>query len=285
MANACVPHVVRPQAQTIFGFPGGIGGLIARNDSTLGVQYYHFDDLGSVAGLTGTTTSDYNYDAFGNLLTAQASGDTNRYLFSTKEFDARAGLYYFSARYYDPTVGRFLTADPMGFVDGPNQYVFVHNNPVNFIDLMGLQTITEELVTTTVIVAGATAILSHLNRNGLNAGAGYPPLREVAGAPSLESLGYFPNFKFNRPPNSNSPKRNKLFKILAAIGAAGYLQKQFGIEEKTREDFENKVLNSNNSAGKEHSTTPSGSIPNIRGFINNLNLYRYPTVNFMSNRA
>lgn len=47
------------------------------------------------------------------------------------------GLYYFRARYYDPSVGRFLTKDPAGLIDGPNLYAYVGNNPVSQTDPSG----------------------------------------------------------------------------------------------------------------------------------------------------
>ncbi|MCK4401360.1 RHS repeat-associated core domain-containing protein [bacterium] len=39
---------------------------------------------------------------------------------------------------YDPTVGRFISKDPLGMIDGPNMYAYVNNNPVNLIDPWGL---------------------------------------------------------------------------------------------------------------------------------------------------
>lgn len=72
------------------------------------------------------------------MLTPQASSDTNRYLFSSKELDARSGLQYFNFRYYDPEVGRWLTPDPLGYADGMNRYSYANNNPVNIIDPYGL---------------------------------------------------------------------------------------------------------------------------------------------------
>lgn len=41
-------------------------------------------------------------------------------------------------RYYDPEVGRYITPDPSGFEDGVNIYLYVHNNPINHIDPLGL---------------------------------------------------------------------------------------------------------------------------------------------------
>jgi RHS repeat-associated protein len=65
----------------------------------------------------------------------------NPYGFSTKEYNSKSGLIYFGARYYDPKVGRWITRDPLGMVDGPNVYVFVRNNPVNWIDWLGLDVV------------------------------------------------------------------------------------------------------------------------------------------------
>ncbi|MSO19016.1 MAG: RHS repeat-associated core domain-containing protein [Acidobacteria bacterium] len=43
------------------------------------------------------------------------------------------------ACYYDPTVGRFLSKDPIGFAGGNNFYSYVDNNPANFSDPFGLE--------------------------------------------------------------------------------------------------------------------------------------------------
>jgi RHS repeat-associated protein len=131
------------------GFPGGIGGLISMKryqpeeddedeDSDAKVYYYHYDALGSVRGLSnekGKLKAEFDYDAFGN---GRNNKEWNTYRFSSKEFEDHAGLYYFGARYYDPETGRWLTPDPLGFIDGPNKYLYVANNPVNFIDPWGL---------------------------------------------------------------------------------------------------------------------------------------------------
>ena|ERR1700674_3974778 len=48
------------------------------------------------------------------------------------------GLYYYRARYYDQSVGRFLTEDPIGFDEGLNFYAYTENTPTNWIDPFGL---------------------------------------------------------------------------------------------------------------------------------------------------
>lgn len=50
----------------------------------------------------------------------------------------QTGLYYYRARYYDAQVKRFVSSDPIGRQGGINQYAYVHNNPLSFIDPNGL---------------------------------------------------------------------------------------------------------------------------------------------------
>ncbi len=59
-------------------------------------------------------------------------------LFSTKYYDWETGLYYYGYRYYSPTIGRWLSRDPIGEKGGRNLYGFVDNNPLNLNDFLGL---------------------------------------------------------------------------------------------------------------------------------------------------
>ncbi len=104
-------------------------------------SYYEQDGLGSItslSGSSGTIATTYTYDAFGNLSVSTGSV-ANYYRYTGREFDTETGLYYYRARYYDPSVGRFLCEDPIAFVAGINFYPYVHNDPVSYIDPSGLQ--------------------------------------------------------------------------------------------------------------------------------------------------
>jgi RHS repeat-associated protein len=62
-----------------------------------------------------------------------------RYRYSGKERDDETGLYYYGARYYAPWLGRWMSTDPAGLVDGPNIYAYAANNPIALNDPSGTQ--------------------------------------------------------------------------------------------------------------------------------------------------
>ena len=103
-------------------------------------DYYQGDEQGSITALTnssGTIVQNYVYDAYGNA--KSSLGLTNSFRYTAREFDPETGLYYDRARYYDPTQGRFLSEDPIGFGGGNDFYPYADNNPVAYSDPFGLQ--------------------------------------------------------------------------------------------------------------------------------------------------
>ncbi len=64
----------------------------------------------------------------------------NPWRFRGKRIDKEVGLIYFGYRYYDPEIGRWISPDPMGTIDGPNLYAFVRNNPMKYVDYFGFNT-------------------------------------------------------------------------------------------------------------------------------------------------
>lgn len=104
-----------------------------------GSKYYHADGLGSSTLLTnaaGALQAFRRFDPWGK--TIGAGGTMPTYGYSGREPDLSTGYMYYRARYYDPTLGRFLGRDPIGLEGGINVYAYVDNNPVNFTDPSGL---------------------------------------------------------------------------------------------------------------------------------------------------
>jgi RHS repeat-associated protein len=102
--------------------------------------YYEQDAPGSITSISspaGTLTNTYSYDSFGKL-TASTGTLPNPFQFTGREFDSETGIYYYRARYYDQTAGRFVSEDPIRFKGGINFYVYAKNNPILFTDPLGL---------------------------------------------------------------------------------------------------------------------------------------------------
>ena len=142
-------HPFLRQAQdSLFGRRGFIIPL--RMERGGADYFYHVDGLGSITELTdsaGTIVQSYIYDSFGNVSVFDQIGAIisienaiiNPFTYTGRELDTETGLYYHRARYYDSSIGRFISEDPIRFDgDGPNLYGYTSNDPINFIDPLGL---------------------------------------------------------------------------------------------------------------------------------------------------
>lgn len=118
------------------------------------IYYLHPDHLGSTDIVTNEQnhiTEVLDYDPFGRLqLDKKGSTYQEKRKFIGQEHDA-TGLDYLNARYYDAATGRFISQDPLfwsaadSFLIDPqqqNSYSYSRNNPIRFIDPLGLSTAT-----------------------------------------------------------------------------------------------------------------------------------------------
>jgi len=90
----------------------------------------------SLADAAGSTQTTYTFEPFG-ATTATGQSSSNATQYTGREYDLTV-LYYYRARYYAPNVGRFISEDPIGFAGGTNLYAYVSDNPITFIDSLGL---------------------------------------------------------------------------------------------------------------------------------------------------
>jgi len=103
-------------------------------------DFYEADGLGSVTSLTsaaGALAQTYTFDSFGKQ-TASSGSLTNPFQYTGREFDPETSLYYYRARYYDPSSSRFLTEDPIGFSGSFDFYLYSDDSPVGLKDPTGL---------------------------------------------------------------------------------------------------------------------------------------------------
>ncbi len=115
--------------------------ILAQEDSAGTVLWLLLDHLGTTRDIVdhaGAVADHIAYDSFGNVISQTAPSLLTRYLYTGREYEIETGLYYYRARFYDPTLGKFIQRDPIGFADGTNRYEYVGSSPIHFIDWNGL---------------------------------------------------------------------------------------------------------------------------------------------------
>jgi len=107
------------------------------------VRFIHGDHLGSTNLLTdstGAVVEQLEYTPYGSVSKKTGSQDLAQ-KFTGQRLDETIGLYFYSARYYDPLTGRFLSADPAqpqwSDPQDLNRYSYARNNPLKYIDPSG----------------------------------------------------------------------------------------------------------------------------------------------------
>jgi RHS repeat-associated protein len=126
---------------------GGVGGLLfstIRAGASAGAiqSCVSFDGNGNVTSLVSATNStvnsSYEYGPFGEVI--RATGPTallNPYRFSTKYQEDETGLLYYGYRYYNASMGRWTSRDPVAESQRAGLYTFARNRPSCLFDILG----------------------------------------------------------------------------------------------------------------------------------------------------
>jgi RHS repeat-associated protein len=141
--------------------------VLVKKDKTASKDYYYLynghGDVVQIVDTSGNLVNNYSYDEWGNI-TSQTEGTSNPFKYTGEIYDEETGLYYLRARYYDPSIGRFLNEDTYeGQINNPlslNLYTYVENNPLTHVDPTGHYTENQvDLMLTTARIAGSKSQL------------------------------------------------------------------------------------------------------------------------------
>jgi RHS repeat-associated protein len=161
----CLPNCTSPTSSTMYLFSGSQDIAEYNNGaapSSPSSEFIYSDSLpgsGLLAGIMAGTTTYFHSDHLGWRVSTGSTGQivgqqgtfpfaeswysssANEFVFTSYQRDSESGLDYAMARYYDSTVGRFCSADPVGGERNDpqtwNRYAYSRNDPIDFTDPSG----------------------------------------------------------------------------------------------------------------------------------------------------
>jgi len=168
---------------------GGVGGVLYSIDGLGQFSYNAYNSRGDVVTITdgtGAATWQAAYEAFGTR-TDEQGVNAARQRANTKDEDP-TGLLNEGLRYRDLATGVFISRDPAGFVDGPNVYTYVRQNPWSHYDPVGLfiaaiaEKLGERFGSNPIVEAMAphTEVVVNTTQNTLAVASMVPALGKVA---------------------------------------------------------------------------------------------------------
>lgn len=129
------------------------------------------------------------YDRSASEIPIDPNGTGNQFVFNLRHggvqyYDIETGLFYNWHRYYDPGTGRFPQSDPIGLLGGSlSTYAYGANNPLKFIDRLGLALDSIDAGIESAIVRGDTQALTNLIESGA-----LSPAQEAAAQQGIRAI-------------------------------------------------------------------------------------------------
>ena len=173
--------IVEGTSTTIINYHYDLNKVIGftYNDGKEKNYVYRRNIQGDIIGIydsLGTEVGGYAYDAYGKCYVKYKDNSSeeektilniNPFRYRGYYYDNETGLYYLNARYYDPSIGRFISPDVLSILDetkgqinGLNLYMYCNNNPIMYVDPSGCFALTTAIILTLIavgVVAGGTA--------------------------------------------------------------------------------------------------------------------------------
>ena len=160
--------------------------LIYKSSATAKPSFYYYllnvqGDVVALMSSSGTIVARYSYDPWGVPTVKNASGavmtsstfigNVNPLRYRGYYYDTETGFYYLQSRYYDPVIGRFISADTFATTDcngflSSNMFAYCENNPVNGKDPNGEWVHLAVGAVVGGVVGGLSAAVSSYYSNG-----------------------------------------------------------------------------------------------------------------------
>lgn len=201
-----------------------------------GTDYYYqkniFGDILKIYDGTGKVYGEYSYTAWGKSsikTNVNGIGEINPFRYRGYYYDEEISLYYLNARYYDPEIGRFISADRIEYlspesINGLNLYTYCGNNPVMYI-MRGVSSGSGGSISSSVLVGNGSGVGSQNSApEWLKIGVGAIP-DMVIGAQYLLAKGIHKQFVYSTATRYYMPMLGDTWRW---FGKSGSALKDFG---------------------------------------------------------